>query len=83
MKITAYDGPDFKTPIADGKFVVHLNPEGYSYNYLIKYKDDQAQGNSSSQPKYTKTAPEEIEFEFIFDKTASVYFLYKVELSFG
>lgn len=72
MKITAYDGPDFKTAISDGEYAVHLNPEGYNYNYLIKYKDEQAQGSSASQPKYTKTAPEEIEFDFIFDKTGAI-----------
>lgn len=72
MKIIAYDGPDFKTAVPDGEFEVHLNPESYNYSYQIKYSDEQAQGTSASQPKYTRTAPEEIDFEFIFDKTGAI-----------
>jgi len=72
MSIEAFDGPGYDSPINDGKFEVYLNPEGYNYNYQIKYKDDQSHGNSSGQPKYSKTLPEEVDFEFLFDKTGAI-----------
>ncbi len=72
LRIEAYDGPDYKNPIPNGVYKVHLNPEGYNYNYLVKYKDDQGLGSSGSQPKFNRIEPEEVDFDFIFDKTGAI-----------
>lgn len=74
VKITAYKKADFddKKKIADGEFVALVNPEGYSRSYKIKYKDQQASGTRAQQMKFDKVEPEDIELEFLFDKTGAL-----------
>jgi hypothetical protein len=74
VKITAYKKADFddKKKIADGEFVVLLNPEGYNRSFKVKYKDQQASGTKSQEMKFDKVEPEDIELEFLFDKTGAL-----------
>lgn len=86
VKITAYKTAKFdekKDKIASGEFKVLVNPEGYTRSYKIKYKDQQASGTKSQQMKFEKVEPEDIEFEFLFDKTGALPGTFKATDSAG
>jgi nucleoid-associated protein YgaU len=74
IKITAYKTSSFEESkkISSGEFKALVNPEGYTRSYKIKYKDQQASGTKSQQMKFEKIEPEDIEFEFLFDKTGAL-----------
>ena len=74
IKITAYKSAGFEESkkISAGEFTVLVNPEGYSRTYKIKYKEQQASGTKAQQMKFDKVEPEDIELEFLFDKTGAI-----------
>ena len=75
IKITAYKTAQFdkkKDKIASGEFNALVNPEGYTRSYKIKYKDQQASGTKAQEMKFEKIEPEDIDFEFVFDKTGAI-----------
>src|SRR5437868_1104400 len=74
IKITAYKTSTFEDSkkISSGEFTALVNPEGYTRSYKIKYKDQQASGTKAQQMKFEKIEPEDIEFEFLFDKTGAL-----------
>lgn len=74
VEITAYKSSGFEEDkkISSGKFTVLINPEGYTRSYKIKYKEQQASGTKSQQMKFDKVEPEDIDMEFVFDKTGAL-----------
>lgn len=74
VKITAYKSSGFEESkkISAGEFVALVNPEGYNRSYKIKYKDQQASGTKAQQMKFEKVEPEDIDLEFLFDKTGAL-----------
>ena len=74
VKISAYKSSGFEEnkKISAGEFVALVNPEGYNRFYKIKYKEQQASGTKSQQMKFDKVEPEDIELEFLFDKTGAL-----------
>ncbi|HET6994611.1 MAG TPA: LysM peptidoglycan-binding domain-containing protein [Chitinophagaceae bacterium] len=74
VKITAYKSSGFEESkkISEGEFVTLVNPEGYTRSYKVKYKDQQASGTKSQQMKFDKIEPEDIDFDFFFDKTGAL-----------
>jgi hypothetical protein len=74
ITITAYKSIKYgkENEISSGKFTVLVNPEGYTRSYKIKYKDQQASGTKARQMKFEMVEPEDIEFEFLFDKTGAL-----------
>jgi len=74
IKITAYKSAGFEQnkKISEGEFIALVNPEGYTRSYKVKYKDQQASGTKSQQMKFDKIEPEDIDFEFMFDKTGAL-----------
>ena len=69
LEIKAYSDEQFNNEIANGEFRALLNPEKYVFRYKVKQSKQQASGTSSSSPRYNKTPPEDLELEFIFDRT--------------
>ena len=49
-----------------------MNPENYTFKYKIEQNEDQASGTSSSAPKFTRALPEDLELEFVFDRTGVI-----------
>ncbi len=74
IKITAYKTSTFEDSkkISSGEFTALVNPEGYTRSYKVKYKDQQASGTKSQQMKFEKKEPEDIEFDFLFDRTGAL-----------
>jgi hypothetical protein len=49
-----------------------LNPENYTFKYKIEQNEDQASGTSSSAPRFNRALPEDLELEFLFDRTGVI-----------
>jgi nucleoid-associated protein YgaU len=69
LKLVAYSDPEFSDKVADGEFSTLLNPEKYAYQYKIDQNEDQAPGTSAASTKFNKKLPEELDLEFLFDRT--------------
>ncbi|WP_378176273.1 LysM peptidoglycan-binding domain-containing protein [Aquimarina sp. SS2-1] len=69
LKVKAYSDPQFNNEVADGEFVTLLNPEKYTFNYKIEQNEDQAAGTSDLSPRFNKKLPEDLELEFLFDRS--------------
>ncbi|MCE4564234.1 LysM peptidoglycan-binding domain-containing protein [Maribellus sp. CM-23] len=69
LQIKAYSDEQFNNEVANGEFRTLLNPEKYVFKYKVEQNSQQASGTSSSAPRYNRTPPEDLDLEFIFDRT--------------
>jgi nucleoid-associated protein YgaU len=72
LKLVAYSDPEFSEKVADGEFSTLINPEKYAYQYKIEQNEDQAPGTSAAPTKFNKKLPEELDLDFLFDRTGIV-----------
>ena len=73
LKIIAYSDPGFSNAISDiEEFSTLMNPEKYTFHYRIEQDTTQAPGTSSPAPRFTAIAPEELELDFVFDRTGVI-----------
>lgn len=72
LQIKAYSDEQFSNEVANGEFRSLLNPEKYSFKYKIEQNDDQASGTSTNAPRFNRALPEDLELEFIFDRTGVI-----------
>ena len=72
LKIIAYRDNKFTQIVGDGVFSSLLNPEKYAFKYKVEYTEAQGQGTSATQPKFVRTAPEDLNLEFLFDRTGII-----------
>jgi len=69
LKIKAYSDERFTKPIENGEFETLINPEKYVFKYKVDQNTSQAPGTSGVAPKFIRILPEDIDFEFVFDRT--------------
>jgi nucleoid-associated protein YgaU len=72
LKVTGYKDDKFSDPVGDGEFTSLLNPEKYTFKYKIEYTDAQAQGTSTAQPKFVRALPQDLDLDFLFDRTGVI-----------
>ncbi|RIH65348.1 LysM peptidoglycan-binding domain-containing protein [Mariniphaga sediminis] len=72
LRIKAYKDEQFTEEVGDGEFKTLLNPEQYKFNYKIEQNEDQASGTSATSPRFNKALPEDLELEFVFDRTGVI-----------
>ncbi|MEX2382292.1 MAG: hypothetical protein WD490_07915 [Opitutales bacterium] len=72
LKIIAYKDDRFEDPVDGGEFSAQINPGKVSFKYQIELEEQQGQGTSGSQPRFGRTKPEELTFQFLFDATGAV-----------
>ncbi|MCG8306778.1 MAG: LysM peptidoglycan-binding domain-containing protein [Cytophagales bacterium] len=72
LRLVAYSDPQFNTQVADGEFISLVNPEKYIFNYKIEQNEDQASGTSDLSPRFNKKLPEDLELDFLFDRTGVI-----------
>lgn len=72
LKVVAYSDPEFNNKISDGEFSTLINPEKYTYHYKIETDDTQASGTSTVSPKFNKKLPENLELDFVFDRSGVI-----------
>ncbi len=56
-----------------GKFVLPINPEQYAQTFKVEYDGKPPQGAQGSEPRFKASAPEELQLDFVFDGTGTVY----------
>jgi nucleoid-associated protein YgaU len=69
LRIEAFEDAKFETKVSGGEFETGMNPEKYTFKYKIEQAKDQAPGTSTKAPGFTKKLPQELELEFVFDRT--------------
>lgn len=69
LRIEAYSDAKYSEPVSGGVFETAMNPEKYTLHHKTKQDQTQASGTSNSAPKFEKILPEELELEFVFDRT--------------
>ena len=72
LKVIAYSDPQFTNKVGDGEFATLLNPEKYVYQYKIEQNEQQATGTSAAATKFNKKLPEELQIDFVFDRTGII-----------
>jgi len=72
MKITSFSAPEMRSSDKLEEFEVYINPENYSQEYRIDYNTDQGDGTSSGSLKFTRMPPQEMSFDFLFDRTGAL-----------
>lgn len=72
LKIKGFKDERFSQEIADGEFNTLLNPENYRIKYEVSQNRQQAQGTSSAAPRFNKTLPEDLQLDFIFDRSGVI-----------
>jgi hypothetical protein len=72
LRIKGYKDERFSQEVADGEFNTLLNPENYRISYQISQNESQAQGTSSAAPRFNKTLPEDLQLDFIFDRSGVI-----------
>ena len=72
LKIKGFKDERFRQEIADGEFNTLINPETYQVRYQISQNDQQAQGTSAAAPRFSKTLPEDLQLDFIFDRSGVI-----------
>jgi hypothetical protein len=72
LRIKAFRDEQFSEEISNGEFKSLLNPEKYTFRYKIDLNNDQASGTSSSAPRFSKVPPEDLELDFVFDRTGVI-----------
>lgn len=72
LKITAYKDDRYTEKVGDGEFNTLLNPEKYKFTYKVEYTEAQGQGTSGTQPKFVRTPPEDLDLDFLFDRTGVI-----------
>lgn len=72
LRLVAYSDPQFNNKVGDGDYMTLINPEKYTFNYKIEQNEDQASGTSAAPIRFSKKKPEELNLDFVFDKTGVV-----------
>lgn len=70
LQIMAYKDDRFQE--SAGSISVPVNPDRYSRSFQIAYNEDQEQGTQGNNPPFSRTPPEEMQFEFLFDGTGVI-----------
>lgn len=72
LKVVAYSDPEFSTKVDGGEFDTLMNPEKYTFNYKIEQDEQQAAGTSAVSPRFKKQLPEDLELDFVFDRSGVI-----------
>lgn len=68
LKIQAFSDSEMNNKLGN-PYVTNINPEKYSKSYVSKYVTDTPTGGSQPVPRYVRTDSQELNLEFLFDRT--------------
>jgi hypothetical protein len=72
MKIVSFSAPEMAETDRVDEFEAFINPEGYEQEYKIEYNQEQGDGTSPGALKFTRMPPQEMSFDFLFDRTGAL-----------
>ena len=67
LVIHSFQKNDFKEEDKSKLFTTPINPESFVKNYKVELETERGHGQSSTNPKYKSSAPQELKIEFILD----------------
>lgn len=70
--IHSYDKNDFKVEDKSKLFTTPINPESFSKNYKVELDTKRGHGQSTTNPQYKSSVPQELRIEFILDGTKTL-----------
>lgn len=72
LVIHSFQKNDFKEEDKSKLFTTPINPESFVKNYKVELETTRGHGQSSTNPKYKSSAPQELKIEFILDGTKTL-----------
>jgi hypothetical protein len=69
--LQAYSDKNLQDKVGE-PYELPLNPEQYSQNYKIELDRSRGNGSAGTALKFTATAPEQLQLEFLFDSTGAI-----------
>ncbi len=72
-KLTIYAYADKRLEQKTDEFVLPINPEQYAQTFKVEYDVQPSQGAQGAEGRFKSSAPEELQLDFIFDGTDTVY----------
>lgn len=72
LRILAYSDEKFEHKVNSGEFTTLINPEKYAFSYKIEQNEEQAAGTSTNSPRFNKILPENLDLDFIFDRSGAI-----------
>jgi len=73
LTIRAFKDPKLEEEITGedivNPYTISVNPEKYSLLYKTQYTNVQPTGTSKGDPKFIRSLPEDLDLEFLFDRT--------------
>jgi len=70
--IHSFDKNDFKKEDKSKLFTTPINPESFTKNYKVELDTARGHGQSTTNPQYKSSAPQELKIEFILDGTKTL-----------
>lgn len=72
MLLQSYSDPKLQPADRLDSMIVIVNPENYAQEFRIEYNEEQGEGTSASPQSFTRMPPQEMSFEFLFDRTGAL-----------
>ncbi|WP_025741558.1 CIS tube protein [Aquimarina pacifica] len=72
LVIRCFKDEKFTEELPDLKYTALLNPEKYSFSLTTEFNEEQAQGTSSNDLQFVRSIPEDLDLEFLFDRTGAI-----------
>jgi hypothetical protein len=70
--IHSYEKNDFKIEDKSKLFTTPINPESFTKNYKVELDTQRGHGQSTTNPQYKSSAPQELKIDFILDGTKTL-----------
>jgi Contractile injection system tube protein len=70
--IHSFDKDDFNVEDKSKLFTTPINPESFTKNYKVELDTKRGHGQSTTNPHYISSAPQELKIEFILDGTKTL-----------
>ncbi len=70
--IHSFDKNDFKVEDPGKLFTTPINPESFTKNYKVELDTTRGHGQSTTNPQYKSSVPQELKIEFILDGTKTL-----------
>ncbi len=72
LVIRSFEKNDFKEEDTGRLFTTPINPESFTKNYKVELDTQRGHGQSTTNPQYKSSAPQELKIEFILDGTKTL-----------
>jgi Contractile injection system tube protein len=72
LVIHSFKKNDFKEEDKDRMFTTPINPESFAKNYKVELETSRGHGQSTTDPQYISSVPQELKIDFVLDGTKTL-----------